>query len=142
MIEYISLVTGSVIRNLNNSTIILQTQDPFVTFGSQVLSVIVGGLIALIANYFLQMHSFNVQNETNRMNLRIAAYIALLGHISNYKSNLDMSFIADMGFYLTKAAAYGSPEIKALIKPEIRKSQISKSHEFDSSIDRIKNAII
>lgn len=146
MIQYVSLLTESVIRDLGNSTIIIQTQNPWIAFGSQLFSVIVGGTIALIANYFLQKHSFNIQNETNLMNLRIAAYSNLIGHISNYESisiyTDQKKFIEDMGLYLVRAAVYGSQEVKTLIIPEIKKSKIEKSEEFSNSIGKIKGAIV
>jgi hypothetical protein len=145
MIQYVSLLTDSVIRTPGNSTIIIQTQDPWVANASQILSVFIGGLIALIANYLLQMRSFSIQNETSQKNQRIAAYGDLIGHISNYESALGSQgtrFIEDMGLYLARAVVYGSPEISALIIPEIKKLGIENNREFLTSIEKIKAAII
>jgi putative flippase GtrA len=56
-----------------------------VTFFDQVLAVIIGGMIALVANYFLQRHSFKEQNKTNRMNQRMIAYSDLLRELHNFR---------------------------------------------------------
>jgi hypothetical protein len=53
-------------------TVIVNTQDPWVTFFSQVSAAIIGGIIALGANYFLQKRSFNAHIETNQKILGIA----------------------------------------------------------------------
>jgi len=131
MIEYVGLASGSAIRSLNNSTIIIQTQDPWTSFVSQVLSVVIGGIIALIANYFLQKHNFDLQNRTNMMNQRISAYNSLLGHIANYGSSINA---ADMGLYLIRAASYGSPEIKDLIKPIVENVHVDAEGKFEASL--------
>jgi hypothetical protein len=101
--------------HINSTTVIVQAQDPWMTFFSQVTAVIVGGIIALIANYALQMHSFNVQNKTNRMNQCIAAYIELLGDIVNHIPGTSIA--EDMKVHMAKAAAFGSPRIRDELVP-------------------------
>jgi hypothetical protein len=122
-------------------TVMVQTQDIWGTFFSQVSAVIIGGIIALGANYFLQKKSFNAQNETNQKNLRIAAYNDLLGDISLYQATHSIE--DDMRINMAKAFAYGSSEIKTLIGPHIRGQQIGRDiMTFNASIEQIKNRII
>jgi hypothetical protein len=95
---------------INSSTVTVQTQDPWMMFLSQILAVIVGGIIVFLANYALQMHSFSIQNETNQMNRLNDAYIGLLGAISRY----DPTSLPDddLIFHIHKAFIYGSLTIK------------------------------
>lgn len=123
-----------------NYTVMVQIQDPLVTFFSQVSAVIIGGIIALIANYFLQKKSFSAQNETNQKNLRIAAYNDLLGNILHYQ--LIPGIKDDMGVSMAKAFAYGSSEIKTLIGPQIQVRPMGMDRNFAASMDLIKKRII
>ena len=138
-------LTQPIILNATlNATLIQPSQSPLKDW-LPLMVAIFAGIITLATNYYLQKHSFNEQNKTNLMNQRIAAYSDLLGHISNFESanELDMiKYIANMGLYLTRAAVYGSPEIKALIVPEIRKPKIRVNEEFNNSIESIKMVII
>lgn len=105
----------------------------------------IAAICTIAGNYYLQERSFNAQNRTNQINLRISAYSGLLGHISNYESlsnESDREFISDMGLYLTRAAVYGSPKVKALIIPEIEEPKIKKTSEFNTALSRIKDAMI
>ena len=106
---------------------------------------IIAAICTVAGNYYLQERSFNAQNRTNQINLRISAYSNLLGHISNYESlsdEPDREFISNMGLFLTRAAVYGSPKVKALIIPEIGKPKIEKNLEFNDSLNKIKDAMI
>jgi hypothetical protein len=123
-----------------NYTVMVQIQNPWVMFFSQVSAVIIGGIIALVANYFLQKKSFSSQNETNQKNLRISAYNDLLGNISLYQATHGIK--DDMPTNMAKAFAYGSSEIKNLIKPQIEMQQMGSDRTFYTSIEQIKNRMV
>jgi hypothetical protein len=116
----------------------IQAQYPWITL----FAVVIGGLIAGGSNLLLQWLSFRSQDKRNLYNERISAYNSLLGHISNYESVSGKDFIADMGLYLSRAFAYGTPEIKALIKPVLMSAQIKPNSEFNCSMHEISKAII
>ena len=113
--------------------------DPRIT----IYAVIIGGLIAGLSNLLLQLLSFHYQNKRSSYAERISAYNSLLGHISNFESDPDggKKFIPDMGYRLSQAFSRGSPEIKALIRPEIVKV-IEINEDFDKSIAIIKKRIV
>ena len=113
MNEMVSLVAAIPVP-INSSTVIVQAQDPWMTFLSQILAVIVGGIIVFGANYALQMHSFRIQNETNRINRRNDAYIGLLGAIIRYEKTSSLPD-DDLMFHISKASIYGSLEMNKKI---------------------------
>jgi hypothetical protein len=139
MIGFICLAAGTLIR-LNDSTIIVQTQGSSTTFFSQMLPVIIGGIIVLISNYALQIHSYRVQNKTNLMNKRIEAYTELLKDISNYRS--ERRSLGDMEFHVTKAAIYGSSEVSKRLQKWIGARGLYESDEFRKFMEEIKGVII
>lgn len=116
-----------------------KVDDPRITL----YAVVIGGLIAGVSNLLLQSLSFHYQNKRSLDAERISAYNSLLGHISNYESdpNGGEKFIPDMGYKLSQAFSFGSPEIKALVVPEIV-TVIKKNEDFDKSIAVIKETIV
>lgn len=77
-------------------------------FLTQMFAVIAGGIIALIANYALQMLNFDIQGKIALKNQRVAAYSELLLDIASFESEeqTPTSTCIPGGFYghATKAA--------------------------------------
>lgn len=131
MIETICLVASNIIH-LNDSTVMVQTQDPLVTFFSQVLAVIIGGIIALVANYFLQKHSFKEQDKTNRMNQRMIAYSGLLRELHNFRRSHKSSI--DLEFHTGQVLIYGSRAARYKIKEWYTNQDSSIEANIDARI--------
>lgn len=144
MIELICLATEPLIP-INNATFILQTQDPWMTLFIQISAVIAGGIIALIANYALQMHSFDVQGKTALINQRVAAYSELLLDIATFDSELtpiSMAIPSHFYFHAAKAALYGSPIVEAKLQPWITNPNYDyRDHDFGVLIHESKSAM-
>lgn len=136
MIGTIGLVAGTIIR-LNDSTVIVQTQDPWMTFFSQIFAVFIGGIIALIANYVLQMRAFDVQGKAALMNQRMAAYSELLHDISLYDASSYMPEAAL--FHANRAALYGSPIVEAKLRPWIEDRELESKINFWPFLYEIKS---
>jgi len=139
MIELISLQLLPWI-SISSSPVTVQTQDPSVMLAIQILAVFVGGVIALIANYFLQMHSFNVQRKAKQEDRRTEAYVELLSDISDYGMTHGINNL--MPFHMAKAAMYGSPKIRDKIRPEIMKPFFGRERSFDTTLNEIKQIIL
>lgn len=123
-----------------NYTIVAQIQNPYVVFLSQVLAVFIGGVIALVANYVLQMHSFSIQNETNQMNRRIDAYIGLLGAISRYESTSLID--GDLMLHVLKASIYGSLTVNKEIEIWVSKLADDNTDEFRKLASNVRLIIV
>lgn len=139
MIETIYLAADTIIR-LNNSTVLMQTQGSGSSFFSQIAAVFLGGIIALVANYVLQIHSFKVQGEANKQNQRMIAYVNLFGDITNYRTG--MGDYGNMSLHMAQAAAFGSPQVRGKIASYIYESGGRLSVEFNPILDQIKGLII
>lgn len=110
MIELICLAAGPIVR-LNDSTFIVQPQDPWVTFFVQMSGVLVGGLIAIGVNYALQVHSFKLQEEANLRNRRRDAYNELLCDLMIMGFPESKPFSMFM-YHLLMAKIYAGPYLK------------------------------
>ena len=111
----------------------------------QISAVIAGGIIALIANYALQMHSFDVQGKTALINQRVAAYSELLLDIATFDSELtpiSMAIPSHFYFHAAKAALYGSPIVEAKLQPWITNPNYDyRDHDFGVLIHESKSAM-
>jgi len=131
MIELICLAADPIVR-LNDSTFIVQPQDPWVTFFVQMSGVLVGGLIAIGANYALQMHSFKLREEANLRNRRRDAYSELLSDmvIIDFPESTP---IAKFIYHLAIAKIYAGPYLKRYIEEWVdkcKKDNMPPASEF------------
>lgn len=138
MIELICLSTVT-LDPINASTVIVNTQDPWVAFFSQIAAVFIGGVIALIANYALQMHGFDVENRANLMNQRRDAYSRLLYDIYAYEKSHKI--MEDISFHIAQAALYGSPEVRRISESLLKEQDIRGVRRFWSLLNAMKIAI-
>jgi len=120
MIELICLAADPIVR-LNDSAFIVQPQDPWVAFFVQMSGVLVGGLIAIGANYALQVHSFKLQEEANLRIRRRDAYHELLRDLTIIKFSEESKPMSMFMNHLLMAKIYAGPYLKRYIEEWVDK---------------------
>jgi hypothetical protein len=139
MIGLICLATSPLIR-LNDSTVIVRAQDPWMAFFGQILAVFVGAILALMANYALQSHGFKMQSETMQLNQRNAAYFDLLKDIaSSHSTGIDPS---DTLFHEFQAYLYGSKAVRDEIANSSKTKNSNPKLSLFSSTRKLEAIII
>ena len=114
--------------------------DSSATFWDKMFPVIVGGLITLIVSYVLQNRLFSEQNKAREMDRWLTAYSELLSDITANVS--DRPVPRYMEYHIIKVVHYGSPELKAQLKPWIGGRGLYKDDKFMKSMEEAKNIII
>jgi hypothetical protein len=139
MVEFICLVAGAVIC-FSNSTVTIQNQDPWVGLVGQISAVVIGGIIGGVITLIAQNRSFRIQDRTNLMNLRTAAYLDLLAIIFTDEKT-DKLDTGKFHSALARAATYGSPEIKQLLYP-IMITDFRSAETYRNSFSGVKDTIL
>ena len=126
MIETVCFVAGPLIQ-FGGAAIVMQTQDQWRTFLTQMFGVLVGGAITLGVNYYLQNRLFNAQNKERQIDRRMDAYSSLLRDI------LDPQFETRGNPYILRAnlgqvSLHGSEEIKVMARDALRAIQNGTSN--------------
>jgi hypothetical protein len=139
MIETICSVAGILIL-LYCDLITLRVQDSLATFLSGMFPVIIGGLITLGVNYFIQSRLFDEEKKIRKMDRRLTAYSDLLRDITDHVSHRAVPKF--MEYHIIKAAYYGSPILKDKLRRWIGGRGLYECDEFKVSMKEVKEIIV